>query len=128
VARFMNRRAYADLRPETRYAFGRIMRADVLPVLGNRSVTSIKKADIRSLHEAMTEKGHRVMANRILQAVRRLFRWLVEIDVLVTDPTDGVRLNKERPRERVLDADELQRIWHAASKLGAARADRPASG
>ena len=48
-----------------------------------------------------------------------MFNWALECDIVETSPCAGVRRpSAERARERVLDDDELRRVWHGAVALG----------
>ena len=54
------------------------------------------------------------MSNRTLAAIRRLFSWAVERDVLDASPAQNVKpVGKEVSRDRVLTYDELRTFWKA---------------
>jgi integrase len=59
------------------------------------------------------------MANRVLSAVRKLFNWCVSRDVLQSSPCTLISPPApERSRDRILDDDELLRVWNAAEAEG----------
>jgi integrase len=96
----------------------RIMRRDVLPVLGARLVDAIRKRDIIDLIDGIADRGAPTMANRVLAHVKRLFRWAAGRDIIETDPAAHVeKPTPERRRERVLSDDELMAVWRAAERM-----------
>ena len=65
------------------------------------------------------DEGKPVAANRMLAAVRRMFGWCVERDLLEHSPADRVAApGPNSSRERVLDEQELAAIWKAAGSIG----------
>jgi len=61
-----------------------------------------------------------VHANRFLAAVRRMFSWACERDLLEASPCFGVKApSPEVSRDRVLSDDELRLVIRAAGKLEA---------
>jgi integrase len=68
---------------------------------------------IELLEKIDRERGP-YMSNRTLAAVRRLFSWAVERDVIDTSPAANVKpVGKEVSRDRVLTDDELRAFWKA---------------
>jgi integrase len=93
----------------------RILKREVVPAWGNRSVLDITKSDINELLGTKVSQGSHTMANRILAAVRKLFSWCVGKDMLQHSPCDGVPTpSKETKRDRVLGDRELVTILNAA--------------
>lgn len=96
----------------------RIMDHDVLPVWGNRPLADIQRRDVIKLldEKAITSP---TMANRLLALVRRFFNWAIEVDLLDSNPADGVKApTREKSRDRVLSDDELKAVWIAAKQIG----------
>jgi integrase len=59
------------------------------------------------------------MANRVQSLLKRLFTWSLEREIIDVNPLLGLRPPaKERSRARLLDDDELARIWRAAGEVG----------
>jgi integrase len=70
--------------------------------------------DIVQIVNAVAEKGLRVRPNRVLALVKSIYRWGVSEDLIVIDPTQGIRRRvKERARDRVLSTDEIRHLWSA---------------
>jgi integrase len=97
----------------------RVMRRDVLPVLGRRQINDVRKVDIIELVEGIVDRGAPVMANRVLAHTKRLFRWAAGRDLIEADPAAHVeKPTPERSRDRVLDDAELIAVWQAAEIMG----------
>jgi integrase len=97
----------------------RLLRLHVLPYWRNRLASSIRRRDVLELLDHVVAAGTPIAANRTLAAVRRMFSWALERDILAASPCAGVkRPSEERSRERVLSNDELRDLWQAADKVG----------
>lgn len=59
-----------------------------------------------------------IMANRTLAAIRRLFSWCLEKDIVKSSPCAGIKAPaEETSRDRVLDDDEIRAFWAACTEL-----------
>jgi hypothetical protein len=97
----------------------RIFEHDILPKIGSRSVHEIRKADLIRIIKDVDQRGARIMANRVLAAMRKFFNWIVSQAILTSSPCDGIAaLAKERARDRHLTDDELRRVLMAARTMG----------
>ena len=107
----------------------RILDHDVLPLWRDRPAREIAKQDINDLLDAKadsrerkrkgTRDGATVQANRTLTRLRTLFRWAIDMDLIETDPTAGVRQRvKEKARDRALADAEIRAFWTGCDKLG----------
>lgn len=96
----------------------RTLKIDVLPVLGDLPLDSIRRSDIISLIEAKAETSP-VMANRILSLVRRFFNWAISVDLIGDNPAAGVKPpHAEKSRDRVLTDEEIKKVYIAAESMG----------
>lgn len=97
----------------------RIIRRDVLPAWGKRSIHGITKRDVNDLLDVVSSRGSGVMANRLLATLRTLFNWCVSRGVISASPCAGIHApHKETSRDRVLTDAELVSIIEAARKIG----------
>ena len=89
------------------------LRRDFLPFVGPNTVAEdLRRGDIIALLDEKATKAP-IAANRLLEAVRRLYTWGIEKDLLETTPC--VKLKRpgvERSRDRVLSDDEIRTFWH----------------
>ena len=84
-----------------------------MPVLGSRPIHDLIRGDISKLHEHVrTHHGPTAAAN-MLRVVHALFSWLIETGELETNPAQGVKPTRPKPRERWLTAEELGRLGDA---------------
>ncbi len=90
----------------------RILRTDALAGFGpNTKAAAVRRRDVIELVEHKAARAP-IAANRLLQAIRRLYNWAAEKDLLETNPCVMVkRPTKEQSRDRVLSAEEIQTVW-----------------
>ena len=98
----------------------RLLRHDVLPVIGDLRIDTIARRDIVLLLDAVRDRGADVVANRALAVTRRMFAFAVERGVIEISPFAGVRASRETPRAHTLSDDEIRLLW-AATAPGAPR-------
>lgn len=97
----------------------RTLRNHVVSRWGDRELANIARRDILDLLDDLVDRGNPIAANRVLAAVRKMFAWAVERDIIAASPVQKVKApGKETERERVLTDDELIRIWRAAEAMG----------
>ena len=93
----------------------RLLRREVVPHWGVRSVHEISKRYVIELVTEVAARGTPSAANKLLKVVKTFFGWCVGRAILDLSPAIQVRAPaRERARDRVLDDDELARILRAA--------------
>jgi hypothetical protein len=96
----------------------RVLRRAVIPSWGNCSVHEISKRQVIDLVSEVVARGTPSAANKLLKVVKTFFAWCVGKAILELSPAKGVMAPaKEKPRDRVLDDDELARIITAARQI-----------
>jgi integrase len=99
----------------------RILKRDVLPKWGKRSIHDIGKRDVNDLLDTVVARGSHIMANRLLAALRKLFNWCVSRGTITASPCHGINApHREKSRDRVLTDDELVSIINTAGEMGGA--------
>ena len=92
---------------------------DVLKKWKGRRLESIKRGDVVKLLDDIANE-HAVHANRVLAALRRMFNWAIERDLMQASPCAQVKApSQETSRDRVLSDEELGLVLRAAKKLEA---------
>jgi integrase len=92
---------------------------EVLSLWGKRTVHDITRRDVLDLLDGIVSRGSPVTANRVLAAIRKMFNWAVERDILPASPCAGVKPpSAEQSRDRVLTDDELRLVWKGAEAIG----------
>lgn len=118
AALFIERYAKANTKEQTWRESERLLATHVLPLWRTRRVQDIARRDVVELMDAIVDRGAPVSANRTLAVVRRMFGWLVERGVIVTNPCTEVRApTAEKSRDRVLSDAELRAILQACDGL-----------
>jgi integrase len=106
-------------RPRTIEGTQQLLDLHVLPRWRRRLIKDITRRDVLDLLDGLVAGGRPVAANRVLTAVRKLFNWAIERDILAVSPCAGVKPpTPEQSRDRVLSDDELGNVWRAADQLG----------
>lgn len=97
----------------------RRLESNLVTVFGDRDIRSITRADMIGLLDKIMARGAPGQANRVLATVRKLFNWCVERCYMDTNPVHKLSAPaKERPRDRVLNDEELAQVWQASDTLG----------
>ena len=116
---------YAKARKRSWAADERTLRVDVLPVLGKLRASEVQRKHVRALLDGIIARGtaarpNRTHANRVRALLHAVFAFGVRRELLTANPVDGVERQPERPREKVLSADEVRAIFAALSDEPAA--------
>ncbi|WP_235522965.1 tyrosine-type recombinase/integrase [Novosphingobium sp. Leaf2] len=94
----------------------RSLRLHVQPVLRDKPLPTIRRADVVSVFDRMPDEQ---AANRrnVFAVLRRLFKWAVSRGDLQNSPMEGMETPPPvKPRDRWLSDAELKRIWNQAPK------------
>ena len=84
-----------------------------------RRAQDIRKRDVLDVLDGIVDRGAGIVANRTLAAVRKLFNWAVERDILESSPCMGVTAPAAAvERERILSDEEIRWFWHATDREG----------
>jgi len=78
-----------------------------------RRLSSIKKADVQALHARLGRRNGRYAANRAVALLRAVFNKAADLGWNGPNPCTGVRMFRERARDRFLKPDELPRFFRA---------------
>ena len=106
-------------RPRTIEGTQQLLDLHVLPRWRRRLIKDITRRDVLDLLDGIVESGRPVAANRVLTAIRKLFNWAMERDIIASSPCAGVTPpTSEQSRDRVLTDAELRDVWLAADTLG----------
>jgi integrase len=91
----------------------------VLPKWRNRDIKSIRRRDVIELLDGIVEQGKPITANRVLAAVRKLFNWALQRDIIEASPVALVAMpSAETHRERTLSINEVRALWPQFAGLG----------
>src|SRR6516162_1105073 len=88
----------------------------VYPKLGARQIEDIERKDIVRLLDKIEDESGATMADLTLAYLRKVFNWHAARTEFRSPIVRGMARTKpkERARERILNDDELRRVWLAA--------------
>jgi integrase len=90
----------------------RVIKGELLPWWKSRKAKDITRRDIQEVVQRIAERAP-IMANRTLSLIRQVFHYGVNNAWFDLNPCQ--RIDKpgiERQRQRVLDVDEIQKLWN----------------
>ena len=91
-----------------------------IPEWGDRPAKDIRRRDVVELLDKVASKTPG-QSNHLRAYLSKLFKWLMEREVVETNPVLGVaRRHKSKPRSRILDQAEIAAVWRASEKMGGA--------
>jgi len=82
---------------------------------GKQSASAVTRADVIAVLNDYI--GQPSVHRRMHGAIRGMFAWARQAELVANDPTADIETTTARPRERVLSLEELALIWHAAGDL-----------
>jgi len=96
----------------------RTLRIHTIPVLGNKPIPLITRADISDVLDRLPA-GQQALRRNTFAVLRRLFRWAMGRGDLERSPCEGMETPAAvKARDRVLDDGELSRVWFASADAG----------
>ncbi len=106
-------------RPSTQREWGRLIRVELEPLLGDVDPAQVReaRARVREALEGVVARGGGETANRLRVVAARVVSWAVSRD-LVDPAASGVFVGIENPaptrvRSRILSDDEIRTLWPA---------------
>ncbi|MCA9466896.1 MAG: tyrosine-type recombinase/integrase [Nitrospira sp.] len=113
---YLEQHAKVHKKPRSIVEDERNLNNHIYPILGNRSLETISRADIANLHHRL--RAAPIAANRTLSLLTTMFnlaeRWGFRPDG--SNPCKHIQRFKENRRERFLSADELARLGRAMTQ------------
>jgi len=96
-----------------------MFKREVLAAWGARDIHTITKRDAIAVLDAIVDRGSPITANRLRAHLNTLFSWAKGRDILQVNPLDGIKPPApEKPRDRVLNDDEIKLFWQACDRMG----------
>lgn len=112
--RFMRQYVEPRLAANTQREYQRVLFGPDTAAWSEQPVTSITRADVHQILDAMVERGSPSAANNTLAYLRKFFNWCAEKDLVEIPPTDRVKAPAPKVvGERTLNEHECAEIWQA---------------
>lgn len=114
--RFLSSLEQRRKRPaEARY----VVKHDILPVIGEREILSLKRSDCRALVEGVVSRGAPVHAGKVLGLLRQLLSYAERVDDDFASPATTLRADdlgvQQNVSTRRLESHEVSVLWGALS-------------
>jgi integrase len=103
------------------YEITRILNKHVYPIFRDREFESIRRSDVTALLDIVEDDSGPRQADCVLGVLRGLMNWhAARVDDYVPCTIRGMRRDDPhaRKRSRILDDDEIRRLWAAADTSG----------
>lgn len=104
-------------RPATARDYTYLIDEYILKNMGSKRVAEVAYADVAQMHRKITRTGKGTTANRAVAVLSRMFTEAIKLGIVTVNPTKSIERNEETKRERFLNADELERLLDALTKL-----------
>jgi integrase len=117
VPEFIKRHVLEKTRTRWANEVQRILAKEILPAWHAKTLSEITRRDVHVLLNKITDRPAKVLANRVLAVLARLYTWSIGCGIVETSPCIGFEKNVERKRTRVLSVQELAAIWKATDVL-----------
>ncbi|MBU6408170.1 MAG: site-specific integrase [Alphaproteobacteria bacterium] len=99
-------------RPKTLSLEAWLLDRHILPRLGARRYTELRRGEIIAFIEQVGEAAGAVTGNRAHGVVRQVLNFALKRDLIAANPALGIeRVFPEVSRERVLNEEELRKLW-----------------
>lgn len=100
--------------------------ANLISELGDLKARDVTRRQLIALLDSIVERGAPVAANRVYALLVQFFTWAAAKDLIPASPMAGVERpgGAERPRQRVLNADEIKTFWTKLDGADMAEATR----
>ena len=92
----------------------RMFNKDVFPMIGEMALEDVKRAHIQEIVDNVTMRGVVRMNKAVLSAMRQMFNFAVDREIIEVDPTARIKkssLGKDNERDRVLTSQEIIELF-----------------
>lgn len=111
----------AEIGLRSRPEIERLLKKHVFPFWGKRDFVSIGREEINDLLDHLVKERGAWTADHVLSIIRKISNWYATRSGTYRSPfVVGMRRTKKevRERDRILEDEELRRVWYAAEDAG----------
>ena len=111
--KFLDEHVAIKRKPTTLALYESYVRLHALPAIGNKKISEIERQHVAHIHQRLVAKP--TTANRVVAMISSAYGFAHRAGFLdqAYNPALGIEKYRERPRERYLSRDELQRLGQA---------------
>jgi integrase len=102
------------LKPRTAFDYGQLLAKHILPALGRYTLAEIDREHVERLHLDMKDTPRR--ANYTVATLRALFNFAIKRGLRTGNPATGIKMYRERARERFLSETEMSAAAEAIAQ------------
>ena len=115
--RFLAEHVEYKTKPRTAKEYRRVLHRDILPVLGERRVADVTRAEIQTLHLSLGDTPSQ--GNYAIRLLSTMFNWAESQGILAdgSNPCRHVQKYRENKKERFLSESELARLGRTLNKF-----------
>lgn len=104
------------IRPNTKRHYEHIFNAHILPGLGDMYIDEVRQIHIKNLINALDKNGYQwETQNKVRILLLDMFNIAMENEYALRNPAKGIRLNKNRPNDRVVLSIDQQKDFFECS-------------
>ncbi len=99
----------------------RMFQKDVFPLIGDMALEDVKRAHVQKIIDDVTMRGVVRMNKAVLSALRQMFNFAVDREIIDADPTSRIKkasLGKDNERDRVLSSYEIIDLFKKMPESG----------
>jgi integrase len=98
----------------------RVLAKYIMPTFGARAFITIKRSDVASLLDKIEDQSGAHQADVALSIMRRIANWHSNRDDSYISPfsVKGMKRTRAKPRDRILDDNEIRTVWTQAGLSG----------
>jgi integrase len=98
----------------------RVIRRELLPELGTRPLTELRRRDLNGIVDAIIDSGRPSAAHKVREVGKRITSWADNEELIERDPFEGGKNPvRRRDRARALSTDEITALWQAWETMAA---------
>lgn len=102
---------YAKVKKKSWGEDDRMLKVDVLPILGNMPMDKIERKHLISLLDKKQDAGALVARDRLISLISKVFNFAIDRAILNENPAKGIQKSKAKTRGRILSDNEIRLFW-----------------
>jgi integrase len=116
---YVAKHVQVNLRPSTVRESKRVIEKDLLPAFRGKRLSQLTRVEVRAMLDRIINRGAPSGARLALAHFRGLCGWAVDNDLIITSPCAGIKSRPSKPRDRVLNDNELAAVWQGCDRIPA---------
>lgn len=102
---------YAKVKKKSWAEDDRMLKVDVLPILGDMPLDKIERKHLIALLDKKEDAGALVARDRLISLISKVFSFAIDRAIVNNNPIKGIQKSKVKTRSRVLSDQEIRLFW-----------------